>query len=1009
MTQDLILNSPFEMPSRYFNIVDGEPKGVMPGRRPSDNLMPVPPPKKRGPQQQSFVKDGAVINEYINRVRERVALWRRGRYEGATRTSRQLLEYWSNPARENKLFWCQIEALETVIFLTEVAHKRESADRVLVQDLKAANQEMNPTLYRLAFKMATGAGKTVVMGMLIAWQTLNRQANRKSPIYSDQFLIVTPGLTIRDRLQVLQPNHPDNYYKQRDILPPDLYGQLQQAKIEIINYHKLMLKKDPNAPASLGQELLQNDFTETPAEMVARVCSGFDRKREILVLNDEAHHCYRPREEEVKIVWDEKSEASEAKKQSEEARLWLNGIEAIKQELGVKAVYDLSATPAFLKGQGYPEASIFPWVVSDFSLLDAIESGIVKVPRLPVADDRMGLEEQPMYRELWPHIKDDLKPFKPGTKYEGAPPVPKELQAAIQQLYGHYEDIFKQWEQDSAAQAAGQTAPVFIVVCNNTAVSKLVYDFLSGWQQHEQWVQPPMTPLFSNVEAGQPLSYPNTILVDSKQLESGEGLDSDFKALASVEIEEFKIEYRRRNPGADVEKISEAELLREVMNTVGKRGKLGERVRCVVSVSMLTEGWDCQTVTHILGVRAFGTQLLCEQVVGRALRRISYATQPDERGKLMFTPEYAEVFGVPFRVMLKGGPKGKRTTIFVTHVTALPERQALEITFPHVVGYKYESPDEPLTANFTESHKLTLTLKDIATRTTNAAIFGDEHELTLDKLRARRVQEVDFLLAKLLLEKYYRLTEPAEFRPEPAEPSDAPPPRFRVDVQSWRFPELIELVRQWREQCLRLTDGTFPQMLLLIEYAHDAAERINSGIIKSQERQKQLKPLLRSFDQVGTTADVDFDTTKQTYDTRKSHVNRVTMDSGWEAQLAEKLEHLPQVISYVKNDRLNFKIPYTLGFKERDYLPDFIARVDDGNAEPLNLIIEVSGERRTDKETKVATARNLWIPAVNAHGGFGRWAFVEIRDIETATQELENFIQYGETRPMLIALADKDR
>ncbi len=1020
-TDNLIINSPFVEPTRHFEIVEGEITEIKAGRRPSDNLMPVPPPKKRGPVQSSFISERVVPNDYINRVRARVALWRRGRYEGASRVSRQLLDYWTDPARENKLFFCQTEALETVIFLTEVAHKREAADRALADELKAANQEMNPTLLRLAFKMATGSGKTVVMAMLIAWQALNKFATPRSPRYSDQFLIVTPGITIRDRLQVLQPNHPDNYYRLRDILPPDMRGRLGQATIEIINFHKLMLKKDPNAPSSAGQELLANDFTETPAEMAARICNPFSHKREIIVINDEAHHCYRPRTDKKAVkVKVGRSERYAIKKDNEAASVWLSGLEAIQAYLGIKAVYDLSATPAFLKGSGYPEASIFPWVVSDFGLLDAIEAGLVKVPRLPVADDRMGLEESPMYREIWPHIRDKLpKKSRKETHYKGEPPIPGPLQAALQQLYSHYETVFRAWQQDSAAQAAGQTPPVFIVVCNNTAVSKMVFDWIAGYEKPGPDGQPRLAQgkyeLFSNVEQDRWRAYPNTILVDSEELETGEAMSSEFKQMVSTEIEEFKQEYRRRYPGADVETISDEDLLREVMNTVGKPGKLGEQVRCVVSVSMLTEGWDCNTVTHILGVRAFGTQLLCEQVVGRGLRRISYATVLDEAGREMFTPEYAEIFGVPFRVMLKGGGgTAKRNPVFVTHVEALDARKQYEIKFPHLIGYKWEIPDGPLTASFTAAHRLTLSVEDVATRTTVSAIFGGEHELTLADLQARRLQEVDFLLAKLVLEKYFRLEEPPETAPAAGADGDESPARFVAEVQAWRFPELLRIVRQWREQCLVKTDSTFEQMLLLLEYAHNAAGRINGGLQRSQQQARRLKPLLRRFDPEGSTTGVDFDTTKQTYDTTKSHVNRVTLDSGWEGQMAAKLESMPEVVCYVKNDRLGFRIPYTVGFKERHYLPDFIVKIDDGQRHPdgqpdyLNLIIEVSGQRRSDKEAKVATARNYWVPAVNNLGSYGRWDFIEIRNIETATQELQNYLQHGETRPMLIALKDNE-
>ena len=382
--------------------------------------------------------------------------------------------------------------------------------------------------------------------------------------------------------------------------------------------------------------------------MVRRVCRELGNKRNIVVLNDEAHHCYRrkPDGEDETLTGDERIEA---KKRDEEARIWISGLEAVKAKIGVKAIYDLSATPFFLRGSGYPEGTLFPWVVSDFSLIDAIEAGIVKVPRVPVADDSM-TGDQPTYRDLWLRIREDLP--RKGRKTDessGEPKLPVELQGALHSLYGNYEKYYRLWEQNAEARASGITPPVFIVVCNNTNVSKLVFDYIAGWEKQigertDRPVPGNCRSSATTTATARWLHRPNTILVDSQQLESGEAMSAEFKKIAAREIDEFKAEYRARFPGRDAESLTDEDLLREVMNTVGKAGKLGEHVKCVVSVSMLTEGWDANTVTHVLGVRAFGTQLLCEQVVGRALRRMSYAANDDGH----FEPEYAEVYGVPF-------------------------------------------------------------------------------------------------------------------------------------------------------------------------------------------------------------------------------------------------------------------------------------------------------------------------------------------------------------------------
>jgi type III restriction enzyme len=312
-------------------------------------------------------------------------------------------------------------------------------------------------------------------------------------------------------------------------------------------------------------------------------------------LSDEAHHCYRrkPDGEDETLTGDDRIEA---KSREEEARIWISGIEAVKAKIGVKAIYDLSATPFFLRGSGYPEGTLFPWVASDFSLIDAIEAGIVKVPRVPVADDSM-TGDQPTYRDLWLRIREDLpKKGRNTDEVGGEPKLPVELQGALHSLYGNYEKYYRLWEQNTEARARGITPPVFIVVCNNTNVSKLVFDYVAGWEKligEKAVVQSGQLPIFRNDDGnGGWLHRPNTILVDSQQLKSGESMSDDFKKIAAREIDDFKAEYRTRFPGRDAEYLTDEDLLREVMNTVGKAGKLGEHVKCVVSDSMLTEGWD---------------------------------------------------------------------------------------------------------------------------------------------------------------------------------------------------------------------------------------------------------------------------------------------------------------------------------------------------------------------------------------------------------------------------------
>ncbi|MSU80423.1 MAG: restriction endonuclease subunit R [Gemmataceae bacterium] len=965
-----IINSPFEEPARHFRFVENNiTEHLDDGRRVSSYFVPIAQPKKRHQQTplfDDFEPSAVEENKEINQLRQKVDVWRKRGYSNISTVTRELLSYWTDPQRDRRLFFCQIEALETAIYITEAASRL--GDNWTDQFLKTANQNANPLLHRIGIKMATGTGKTIVMAMLITWQTLNKIAYPQDPRFSNTFLIVTPGITIRDRLRVLLPNNRPNCYKDLNLLPNEKLAELNKANILITNYHAFMLHEQGDAGRLTKNILAQgkkNAFTEMPEEMVHRVCREFGKKKNIIVFNDEAHHCYRRRPEPESADKLKGDDRKEAEQRNEEARVWISGLEAVKQKIGIRAVYDLSATPFFLSGSGYPEGTLFPWIVSDFSLIDAIESGIVKVPRVPIADNQM-TGTQPTYRNLWLNIRDELPKKTRDNERMGEPKPPPALEGALQSLYANYQKAYDAWEPNEN-RGSTSTPPVFIVVCNNTSVSKMVFDYIAGWDKTlpdgTTVAVPGKLKLFSNVERNRWIPRPNTILVDSHQLESGEGMSADFKKIAAREIAEFKDELRRRFPGRDAEELTEEDLLREVMNTVGKPGKLGENIKCVVSVSMLTEGWDANTVTHILGVRAFGTRLLCEQVIGRALRRVSTAVN----AKGHFDPEYAEVYGVPFSfIPCSGGGEPPPPLPDPTHVCAVESRQACMLRFPRLTGYRFEIPEGRLTANFTPDSRMVLSTAELPTSVENAPIVGTHSFLNLDELKNRRENEVAFQIAKVVLEKYF---------------SDEKDPS--TNLQSWRFPELLAITKRWLDECVVCKDDTFKQLLLLVQKAHNAADRVYRAIVPATSGAQTLKPILMPYEAEGSTAHIDFLTRRPTYDTRpdKCHISHVVADTdSWEQKLAQTLEDMPEVLAYAKNQNLGFFIPYNIDGNERKYYPDFLARLNHPVGQMLNLILECTGQKEEDKQAKVDTAKNLWVPAVNNHGGFGRWAFLEITD-----------------------------
>lgn len=981
-----ILNSPYTPPKKHWELdEDGQPtQQIVETRRSAKFITPIPKPKKRkGAQsQEGFVFDeGAGISSkgqqydptsMINEVRGYVDTWRSlpnpNQWQVTSETAR-LLQHWRNHDFSGvRPFFCQVEAVETAIWLTEVAPQTKQCKHIL-EHLAAANKDANPELMRLALKLATGAGKTTVMAMLIAWQTINAVRHPSSKSFTRGFLICAPGLTIKDRLRVLQPNDPNSYYKDRELLPSDMLDEMSRAKIVITNYHAFKLRERVEISKG-GRQLLEGRTgesiltQETAGQMIQRVMPDLMGLKNILVINDEAHHCYRPKprdEDDEDLKGDDKKEAE---KNNETASLWISGIEAVNRKLGVARVMDLSATPFFLSGSGYIEGTLFPWTMSDFSLMDAIECGIVKLPRVPVAENIPG-EELPVFRDLWKHISKDM-PKKGRGEFLDPLKLPIRLQTALMALYGHYEKTYKLWQD-----AGIKVPPCFIVVCQNTAISKLVYDFISGFQRlnddRTTTLNNGRLALFQNFDevTGNPLPRPNTLLIDSEQLEAGDALDDNFRNMAADEIERFRREIVERSGDARAgDKITDQELLREVMNTVGKAGQLGGSIRCVVSVSMLTEGWDANTVTHVLGIRAFGTQLLCEQVIGRALRRQSY--ELNEEG--LFNVEYADVFGIPFDFTAKpviAPPQTPRETIQVKAIS--PDRDALEITFPRVEGYRIELPEERLTADFNDESILTLSPDLIGPSITrNSGIIGKGEDMNLEHLDDMRPSTLVFQVTQRLL--YTKWRDPGE------------EPKLHL------FGQLKRITKEWLDNYLVCKGETYPGLLMYQELADMACNKITAAITRQFLEERPIKALLDPYNPTGSTNAVRFNTSKPNrWETspEKCHVNWAVLDSDWEGEFCRVAEAHPKVKAYVKNQGLGFDVPYRFGSETRKYIPDYIVLVDDGHGpdDLLNLVVEIKGYRREDAIEKKSTMDTYWVPGVNHLKNFGRWAFSEFTEV----------------------------
>jgi type III restriction enzyme len=923
----LIINSPYEEPAEHWRY-DRESRTFsrVPGRRPAGYVRATPGAKV-------FDDPGIFIElPLVNRIRERVKAWREdpgSPYAGTTGITKRLLEHWCDPEQrstDRRLFFCQLEAIETLIWLTEAP----PAER---QGIEIPGDGGEFT--RWCAKMATGSGKTTVMAMVIAWQVLNKVAYPQDKRFSKNVFVLAPGLTVKSRLQVLQPTAAGNFYDEFDLVPAGLRENLRQpnAHVLILNWHKLM-PEDPDAGPKVVKKGPESDEAFT-----RRVLEDLAGAQNLVVINDEAHHAWRvpPKSRIPGVSKDELKEATE----------WIGGLDRVHKTRGIVKCFDFTATPFAPTGRVSGEETLFDWAVSDFGLNDAIESGLVKTPRVVVRDDgRFNKDYKSRLYHIYmdPDVKDDLN--RRAQEYE---PLPDLVTNAYYLLGKDWLETLRKWQESGVA-----VPPVMITVANRTETAARVgYAFTHGRILIDE------------------LKDPEKVLhIDSKVLEKAEALDEapDFEPNGNGESED-------RTAVRKLSKSDRAEMLRQMVDTVGQAGRPGAGIQKVISVGMLSEGWDAKTVTHIMGLRAFTSQLLCEQVVGRGLRRTSYETQP---GSKLFGPEYVNIFGVPFTFLPhEGGEDGPPPPppSPKTKIEPVAEKREFEISWPSVIRIDHEYRPQ-LVFDLSRVKPLLLDATETAIRAELARMIEGKPELTslteidLMKLgRELRMQKIIFETARdvydqmkptwkasreLLLAQVVGIVE-----------------RFLSSSRLHISPPLFA------EDDLRRRIVITLNMTRLVQHIWEAIRFENT---------EALVPVFDDGHPIRSTADMrPWFTGKPCEFTKRSHINFCVYDSTWEASESFELDRNPNVKGWVKNDHLGFEVVYVFKGVVRKYRPDFMVRLNDGTM----LVLEVKGQDSQESQTK-REFLDEWIKAVNAHGGFGQWTAAVSRQPKDVAGILES-------------------
>jgi len=906
----LIINSPYEEPKNYwqYNYQTRRFK-LEDGRRPAGYTI-------ASQNSKSFDDPGKFIEiPLVNQTRVRVKAWRKNGYLGVTGVTKRLLEHWHNQEeREFPFFFCQLEAIETLIWLIE-SHPSEKIGIDIPSDGGAFK--------RLCCKMATGSGKTIVMAMLIAWQILNKVTYPQDNRFSKAIFVVAPGLTVKNRLQVLIPSIENNYYEIFNIIPLGLLDKLLQGKVLVRNWHVLNWETEEQIKKKKGVDKRGAKSDEAYVRDVLGELASFNN---ILVINDEAHHGWRiPAESKIKGI---------SKEDIEEATKWIGGLDRIHRARGVITCFDFSATPFIPSGKRSSEEALFGWIVSDFGLSDAIESGLVKTPRVVIRDDgRLNLKDfKSRYYHLYndDELKDDFN-----RKAQPNESLPDLLTNAYYLLGKDWLETAKAWQK-----AGHKVPPVIISVANRTeTAARINYAFNHHKIQIEELCIPE-----------------RTLHIDSYVLKIAESQDDSYEIqYKNSDINKDDISEEEITP--KLTKQQQAELLRQKVNTVGQVGKPGEQIQNVISVGMLSEGWDAKTVTHIMGIRAFTSQLLCEQVVGRGLRRIAYDVNPETN---LLEPEYVNIFGVPFTFIpheyseetTPPPPQPK------TEIKPDPEKQKFEISFPNIIRIDYIYKPK-LKLDFGQIEPLDLDAYDTTKLAELAPIVDGKPDFTkikridLEDLgRKFRMQKIAFETARDIFEQMK--------------------PSWKGN-REYLLGKLIRLVEEFIDSDLiRINPPLFnlyelERRIIITLNLRKVVQHIWNAIYS--ENTEAIEPIFDPNHPIRSTSDMrSWYTGKPCEYTRKSHINCCTFDSTWEASEAFELDRNSNVDAWVKNEHLGFEILYIFDGIVHKYRPDFIIRLKTGSF----LILETKG-KYTQKDQVKSVFLKQWIKAVNQHGGFGFW------------------------------------